>query len=162
MLAAAAAAAALLSGPGRPAAAAQDEFVHVLTVTVPASGWLDTRLDLEQGRVYRFRAEGRISLQKGNPVAGCGPEGLDIRTQQQPLLGRNLGCLVAKVAQLISVRVDEETGEETRDEIVRLFAIGPEAEVTAPLSGRLYLGPNENVISDNDGDFRVVVWLKSL
>jgi len=126
-------------------------------ITVPAAaGWVDAGFDVSEGDVYIFLAEGQITLQRGNPAAQCGPEGMDLRTTQQPILDRNLGSLVGKVAQLISVRIDEDTGEEIRDEIFALFPIGSETRVVIPIQGRLYLGINESVVKDNGGELSVV------
>ncbi len=131
------------------------------TIAVPAAaGWVDSGLDVTAGREIEFHASGEISLQVGNPDATCGPAGLDLRSMQQPVPERNLGALVGKVAQVVGVRKDEETGEEIPDEIVRLFYIGPDGVWAMPLSGRLYLGVNENVIKDNAGEFSVSVSLR--
>jgi hypothetical protein len=121
-------------------------------------GWADTGLDVVQGEEFYLTASGEISLQRGNPSAGCGPAGLDLMTTQQPILNQNLGALIGRVAQLISVRTDEDTGEEIRDEIVEYFFIGAERTVTVPIKGRLYLGINENVVKDNAGEFTVLIY----
>ena len=47
--------------------------------------------------------------------------------------------------------MDEETGEETRNEIVEFFYIGSEQSVEMPIDGSLYLGINELVTDDNSG-----------
>jgi hypothetical protein len=126
------------------------------TIVVPAdAGWVDSGIDVLQGDEWAFRATGRITLQRGNPAAECGPEGLDFMTVQQPMPDRNTGALIGKVAQLVSVRVDESTGEEIRDEIISVFYIGPENDVFMPIRGRLYFGVNENVVQDNAGSFVV-------
>lgn len=131
----------------------------VKKLAVPANaGWVDTGLDAAQGDGFHFRASGTVSLQRGNPSADCGPLGLDLITTQQPVADRNIGALVGKVAQLIDVKKDEDTGEEIRDEIVRYFYVGEEADVIAPIRGRLYLGVNENVFKDNGGEFAVLIY----
>lgn len=122
------------------------------------AGWVDTGIDVEEDEEFLFRGEGEISLQKGNPDAACGPDGADIQGLQQPVRDRNLGGLVGKVAQIMSVRADEKTGEEVRDEFVRFFFIGREQSVAMSIRGRLYLGVNENVVKDNDGEFRVAIF----
>jgi hypothetical protein len=71
---------------------------------------------------------------------------------------RNMGCLAGKVSQILAVRTDEKTGEEVRDELARYFFIGRELAVVMPLRGRLYVGVNENVVRDNDGEFRVAIF----
>lgn len=133
--------------------------VLVKKVVVPANaGWVDTGLDLLPGEEYLFKASGEISLQRGNPSASCGPAGLDLVTVQQPVPSQNLGALIGKVAQLIGVRRDEDTGEEVRDEIAAYFFIGAENGLSVPVKGRLYLGVNEDVIRDNSGEFTVEVF----
>jgi hypothetical protein len=133
------------------------ELVKKLTVPGNA-GWVDTGLDAAQGDAFHFKASGEISLQKGNPAANCGPAGLDLVTTQQPVPDRNIGALIGKVAQLIDVKKDEDTGEEIRDEIVRTFFVGEAADLTAPIRGRLYLGVNENIFKDNGGEFTVLIY----
>jgi len=139
----------------------EDNLTPVKEVEVLANlGWVDTEIDVKEGGVYVFQASGTISLQKGNPVADCGPEGLDLQTVQQPITDHNLGALVGKVVKVLQVRIDEETGEEIREEVTKVFFIGPQAEVNIALEGRLYLGINDNVYADNDGKFVVSIFKK--
>jgi hypothetical protein len=146
------------SASGVPGCRPQDP-VPVKELIVPGNaGWVDTGIDVEEDEEYFFRGEGEISLQKGNPEAACGPDGADIQGLQQPLPERNLGCLAGRVSQVLAVRTDEKTGEEIRDEFVRYFFIGREIAVVMPIKGRLYIGVNENVVRDNDGEFRVVIF----
>ncbi len=130
----------------------------VKKIIVPAAaGWVDTGIDVGPGEAFVFSASGEVSLQRGNPDAGCGPGGLDVFTVDQPVPDENLGALIGRVAQLVSTRADEDSGMEIRDEIFVLFFIGPERTVTVPVKGRLYLGLNENVLKDNAGEFTVLV-----
>lgn len=134
-------------------------FVLVKTLVVPAAaGWVDTGIDLAQGDEIVVKGQGEITLQKGNPAAVCGPGGIDIMTVQQPIPDRNIGALIGKVAQLISTKIDEDTGEEIRDEIVAYVFFGVENDVMAPIKGRLYLGINETVIKDNAGEFTASIY----
>jgi len=127
-------------------------------ISVPAQfPWTDTGLDVLEGQLIYFRAAGSVSLQKGNPVAYCGPSGYNLQTVQQPIQDRNLGALIGKVYLLISVEKDSETGEEIRHELSRLFYIGSENRVEMPIKGRLFLGVNENLVQDNDGRFEVEI-----
>jgi hypothetical protein len=119
--------------------------------------WTDTGLDVSAGEEVSFEAEGRISLQKGNPEAECGPEGYDLLTIRQPVPGRNLGALIGKVVIALTVTVDEKTKQEKRDEVAELFYVGTKNIVSMPAKGRLFLGINETVIGDNAGEFRVTV-----
>ncbi len=134
-------------------------LVLVKTLVVPAAaGGVDTGIDLAQGDEVLVKATGEITLQKGNPAASCGPAGIDIMTVQQPIPDRNIGALIGKVAQLISSKIDEDTGEEIRDEIVAYVFFGVENDVLAPIKGRLYLGVNETVIKDNAGEFTALIY----
>jgi hypothetical protein len=147
--------------PGGPALQVQAPSAAgpaVTKIAVPAdAGWVDTGIDVGPGEELVFSASGEVSLQRGNPDAGCGPGGLDVFTVDQPVPNENLGALIGRVAQLVSTRMDEDSGMEIRDEIFVLFFIGPERTVTVPVKGRLYLGLNENVLKDNAGEFTVLV-----
>ena len=121
-------------------------------IGVPADvPWTDIRFDVKAGQRIAFQARGGISLQQGNPGGYCGPDGLGFSTVQQPLSDTNFGALIGKVVLLISVEVDEETGEETRSEIIEYFYIGSEQSVEMPIDGSLFLGINELVVADNSG-----------
>jgi hypothetical protein len=120
--------------------------------------WTDTGLDVVEGQEIIFRAVGQISLQKGNPVTYCGPDGYNYQSLQQPLQDQNIGALIGKVYFLISLEVDEETGEEIRNEKEEIFYIGSSNRITMPMDGRLYLGINENLVVDNDGVFNVLIY----
>lgn len=134
-----------------------------LVIAVPANvSWTDTGLEVEEGEELSFHASGTISLQVGNPDGFCGPDGLDLQTPQQPLPAEKLGILIGKVSRLLSTEVDPKTKEVIRHEETRVFAIGKERRVLMPLTGRLYLGVNENVVEDNSGEFLVVIQKESL
>lgn len=136
-------------------------FILVMTITVPGGpGWTDTGMEVAEGGEFWFEASGSISLQKGNPEADCGPEGLKLRTMQQPVLEQNLGCLVGKVRFKMDVIEDKETGEKRVREYGETFFIGRSGPAIMPVGGRLLLGPNENVAGDNDGAFVVLVYIK--
>jgi hypothetical protein len=127
-------------------------------VIVPGSAaWTDTGIEVVQGQEIAFEAEGRISLQKGNPQAGCGPDGYDLRTVQQPLADQNLGALIGKVVIAVTLIKDEKSGRELEDEAAELFYVGAGRRVAMPAKGRLFLGINEQVIGDNAGEFSVRV-----
>jgi len=134
---------------------------RIYSSLVPANThWADTGFDVKGGEEIYFRASGAISLQQGNPVAfPCSPDGLDLKTVQQPLPEENIGALIGKIVLLLSVEVDEETGEETRNEIIREFYIGKNKRIEMPIDGKLYLGINELLVADNSGEFRVEMQL---
>ena len=121
--------------------------------------WTDTGLDVARRQEVYFKAKGMISLQMGNPMAYCGPDGYNLKTVQQPLPEENIGALIGKVVCLVSVERDEETGEEIRNEIVEEFHIGEEKRVEMSMGGHLFLGINENVVGDNSGEYEVILVL---
>jgi hypothetical protein len=125
-----------------------------------AVAWTDTGLNVQKGQEYYFQAEGSVSLQKDNPVAVCGPEGLALRTMQQPLLDQNLGALICKVREKVEVTEDKRSGEKIERDVGEVFFVGKENRIVFPAAGRLLLGVNENVTGDNDGAFDVRIYLK--
>ncbi len=140
---------------------------QAVRVVVPSNeSWTDTGYRVLAGQDVQFQGSGIISLQKGNPIAfPCNPDGLrtpdglPMKTAQQPFRDENIGSLIGKVVRLVAIEVDEESGEETRFEEERLFYIGARNKVTMPLSGHLYLGVNELVVVDNDGIFNTLFFL---
>jgi hypothetical protein len=128
------------------------------TGTVP---WTDTGLQVKEGEEFYFEGEGSVSLQKDNPVAVCGPEGLNMRTMQQPLPDQNLGCLVGRVVERTEIDEDKDRGEKTTRQFGPIFLIGRRVRIVMPASGRLFLGVNENLTKDNDGEFTVCIYKKS-
>jgi hypothetical protein len=132
--------------------------VETRTVVVPGNtAWTDTGIEVFQGQEIEFAAEGKVSLQKGNPQADCGPDGYDLQTIQQPLADRNLGALIGKVVIGVTVIKDAKTGQEKTEEAAEFFYIGAGSRVDMPARGRLFLGINELVIGDNAGEFTVTV-----
>ena len=122
--------------------------------------WTDTGYRVLEGQEIQFQSSGVISLQAGNPIAfPCGPEGLNMLTLQKPMREENIGSLIGKVVQVMGIEVDERTGEETPIEKEMLFFIGSRNQVRVPLGGRLFLGVNELVVGDNQGEFSVLLFL---
>ena len=139
------------------------DIVSQSRITVISNeGWVDSGISVFEDDEIYFQAAGVISLQRGNPIAYCGPNGYDLKTVQQPIRDRNIGALIGKVVKLISIEIDEETKEEIRHEQVEYFYIGSERRVAMPISGRLFLGINENVVGDNSGSFRVTLSFRDI
>jgi len=134
-------------------------FEFVKTVEVAGNvAWTDSGLDVKAGEEFYFEASGTVILQKDNPVAECGPDGLRLRTMQQPVPERNLGGLVGRVVVKVEVVEDKETKEKSSRDYGEVFFIGSAALAAMPADGRLTFGANENVVGDNDGVFTVVVF----
>ena len=131
------------------------------TTHLGTAPWTDTGIAVKEGQEFYFEAEGTVSLQKDNPVASCGPEGLSLRTMQQPMSDQNVGCLIGRVLERTEVVEDRDRGEKTVREFGPMFAIGKEARLAMPASGRLLIGVNENLTKDNDGAFIVSIYRKT-
>ncbi len=165
VLAAAASPSAHLSGQDPkpvPAGDRPEGFELVKKTThIGTAPWTDTGIDVKEGQEFYFEADGTVSLQKDNPVAACGPEGLNLRTMQQPLSDQNLGCLIGRVLERTEVVEDKDRGEKTFRVFGPIFGIGKLARLAMPASGRLLIGVNENVTMDNDGAFTVSIYRKT-
>lgn len=143
-------------------AASPEGFELVKTIEHNGSAaWTDTGIEVKPGEEYYFEAEGLISIQKDNPVATCGPEGLSLKTMQQPLTDQNLGCLIGIILTRVEVLEDKRTKEKAQRRFGERFPIGKQTRVIIPEAGRLLLAVNENVAGDNDGKLIVAVYRKA-
>jgi hypothetical protein len=144
-----------------PAPLAPEGYVLVKTIVLPGTvDWIDSGLEVKPGDELFFEAEGSVSIQKGNPVAACGPEGLSLRTMQQPIPDRNLGCVIGMVVIRTDVIEDKETKEKTEKRWGEPFPIGRGGAAAPAEAGRLWLGINENLTGDNEGAFTIRVYLR--
>ncbi len=144
------------------AGAVPEGFVLIKTISHTGSAaWTDTGIEVQLGDELYFEAEGSVSIQKNNPVAVCGPEGLSLQTMQQPVLDKPLGCLIGMVVFRVDVAEDKETKEKTERRYGERFVIGKGLLTTMPETGRLMLGINENVTGDNEGEFVVRIYRKA-
>lgn len=135
----------------------------VRMTVISHQNWTDSGYRVLEGQEIQFQSSGVISLQAGNPIAfPCGPEGLKMLTLQKPLREENIGCLIGRIVQVVGIEVDERTGEKTPIEIESLFFIGARNRVKMPLSGHLFLGVNELVVGDNQGQFSALFFLLNL
>lgn len=140
----------------------EEQEVSLEVIVLANEAQTDTGLDVRENQEIYFEASGQISLQKGNPLAECGPDGYHLQSVQQPFLDKNIGAVIGKVVWLISVEIDEKSGEETRYAISEKFYIGAKNKVVMPLTGRLFLGINENLVGDNAGEFTVKVYISKM
>jgi hypothetical protein len=110
-------------------------------INVPArERWLDTGIEVRSGQVIRFQASGRV---KWGPGRQDGPEGEDNSPHNpgRPIPSRPAAALVG--------RIDNDSP----------FFIGSDnSPIRARSSGRLYLMINDDVLEDNSGSFRVVIY----
>jgi hypothetical protein len=110
-------------------------------VNVPArERWLDTGVEVRSGQVIRFQASGRV---RWGPGRQDGPEGEDNSPHNpgRPIPSRPAAALVG--------RIDNDSP----------FFIGSDnGEIRVRSSGKLYLMINDDVLEDNSGSFRVIIY----
>lgn len=101
--------------------------------------WTDTGIDVRAGQTVYFEASGQVRWGRDRRD-GPGGEHNSPSNPNRPMSNRNAAALIGKI------------GGDT-------FFIGDD---TGPMrmrsSGRLYLGINDDVLTDNSGTFRVVVY----
>jgi len=104
--------------------------------------WNDTGIDVRAGQSVYFEAQGRVRWGRDRQDGPAG-ERNSPPNPGRPMGNRNAAALIGRI------------GSDSGD----LFFIGGE---TGPVrlrgSGRLYLGINDDVLTDNSGNFRVVVY----
>jgi len=106
--------------------------------------WTDTGIILRAGDVVMLNASGRIQMST-DPGDTATPAGSTRgRTARDaPVLNQLAGGLIAKVGDYPPMFIGERT------------------PVTAPVSGRLYLGVNDDHLPDNQGEFVVTVGVQA-
>lgn len=103
--------------------------------------WIDTGIEVRAGQELYFSAEGQV---RWGPSRRDGPAGErnSPHNPGRPIPNRPGAALIGKIGD--------------RDEY---FFIGEESgPFRARSSGRLYLGVNDDVLSDNSGSFRVMIY----
>ena len=112
------------------------------TFTVAANRqWTPTGIRVRQGEVIRFQSSGEISFTGAGDKAGVAGSSAHKLVAGSPLPGALAGALIG--------RIDNGAA----------FGIGDQTSITAPASGLLYLGTNDDNVSDNSGQFQVVISL---
>jgi hypothetical protein len=110
--------------------------------TVSANvAWNDTGIDVRAGQSIYFEAEGQVRWGRDRRDGPAG-ERNSPANPNRPMGTRNAAALIGKIG---SSNDPFFIGDET----------GP---VRVRSSGRLYLGINDDVLTDNSGNFRVVVY----
>ena len=106
------------------------------------AAWVDTGIDVRSGQTVYFEATGQARWGRDRRDGPAG-ERNSPPNPGRPMPNRNAAALIGKI------------GSSSND----LFFIGDE---TGPVrvrgSGRLFLGINDDVLTDNSGNFRVVVY----
>jgi hypothetical protein len=112
------------------------------TIVSADVSWNDTRIDVRAGQTLYFESQGRVTWGRGRRDGPAG-ERNSPSNAARPIPNRNAAALIGKI------------GNGSSD----FFLIGDETgPVRMRSSGRLYLGINDDVLTDNSGNFRVVVY----
>ena len=125
-----------LSG-GRPSGMRERQVI--VSADVP---WNDAGIEVRAGQTIYFEAQGQVRWGRDRRD-GPGGERNSPSNPNRPMGNRNAAALIGKV------------GNTSND----FFFIGDQTgPVRMRSSGRLYLGINDDVLTDNTGNFRVVVY----
>jgi hypothetical protein len=122
---------------GRPGGLRERQIV--VSADVP---WNDAGIDLRAGQTIYFEATGNVRWGRDRRDGPAG-ENNSPANPNRPMPNRPAAALIGKV------------GNTSTD----YFFIGAEqGAIRARSSGRLYLGINDDFLSDNSGNFRVIVY----
>jgi hypothetical protein len=109
------------------------------TIVSADTAWNDTGIDVRAGQTIFFESQGRVRWGRDRQDGPAG-ESNSPPNPNRPMGNRNAAALIGKIGN-------------------DMFFIGDE---TGPIrvrsSGRLQLGINDDVLTDNSGNFRVVVY----
>ena len=109
------------------------------TIVSADVAWNDTGIEVRAGQTVYFEATGQVRWGKDRRD-GPGGERNSPNNPNRPMGNRNAAALIGKIGN-------------------DMFFIGDETgPVRLRTSGRLYLGVNDDVLTDNSGNFRVVVY----
>ena len=101
--------------------------------------WNDSGVDVRSGQTIYFEAQGRVRWGQ-NRQDGPAGERNSPSNPNRPMGNRNAAALIGKIGN-------------------DMFFIGDDTgPVRMRSAGRLYLGVNDDVLTDNSGNFRVVVY----
>ncbi len=130
------------NGPAAAAVGTSGTLANGRTIQVAANqAWTDTGIDVNAGDKVMFQASGQITIGR-SAGQNASPDGnASFRNPKYPEPNSPGGALIGRVGT---------NG--------RAFGIGTQTQpLPMPAAGRLYLGVNDNELSDNSGSFSVVV-----
>jgi len=110
----------------------------------PASGWLDTGIDLNAGDTLHFTATGQLQYSNARQANGPGglPRAFTDALRALPVNDSGRGSLVARISA---------------SDAARAFLVGEQLTCKAPVAGRLYLSINQSSFDQATGSFHVVI-----
>ena len=102
--------------------------------------WTDTGITVRQGDIVRFQTSGQVQLSDNSSDMASVAGSLNRRRAPDAPIGEVLaGALIARVGAYTP------------------FGIGDQTQITVPVSGRPYLGVNDDHLADNRGEFIVTL-----
>jgi Ca2+-binding EF-hand superfamily protein len=105
--------------------------------------WTDAGIAVRRGDVVTFQSSGEISMSDASDVATPAGAKSGRKAPDAPLLNQPAGALIARIGDYGPIFV------------------GGRNTITAPVSGRLFLGVNDDHLPDNRGSYTVVVGVQS-
>jgi hypothetical protein len=127
------------SGTNTTLSGAGSQYVRVN----PQQRWTDTGLDVRAGDTITFDASGTIQMSdNADDVATPAGSRTGRTAPDAPILNQLAGALLARIGGSGPIFV------------------GDRRSITAPVSGRLYLGVNDDHLPDNRGEFAVNVGIQ--
>ena len=113
-------------------------------------GWQSTAVSVREGDTIHITASGRFTLAKEPKPWVSEPQGVSIRYHQGQPLGKLLAIIVPDISQV-------QAGQQFATS--KVLPIGREAELTAPVTGTLFLRVNDfwNELADNAGEVTVEI-----
>jgi hypothetical protein len=127
----------VLSGTGGATATSGDGGA-TRSVRVPAnSRWVDTQITVQQGQTVNVRTSGEVNVGNNVTAGAAGARTGERAPSRAPLPNLPMGALVGRIGNGAA------------------FAIGDQSSFPAPSSGQLFLMVNDDVVSDNSGEFTV-------
>jgi hypothetical protein len=104
------------------------------------SAWTDTGLFVNRGDIITFDAQGEVQLSTGSEDVATTAGARSGRTAANaPLPSTLAGALIGRIGNSAA------------------FGVGNQRQITAPATGELFLGVNDDYLQDNSGEFRVRV-----
>ena len=102
--------------------------------------WTDTGITVRAGDVIRFQTSGQVQLSdNSSDMAGVAGSVQRRTAPDAPISGVLAGALIGRIGAYSP------------------FGVGDQGQITAPVSGRLYLGVNDDHLLDNRGEFVVTL-----
>lgn len=132
------------AGGGSPVIGAVTGTAGTQTVRVNSQvRWTDTGITVRAGDVITFSTQGQVQLSDNAQDMASSAGSLSGRTAADaPISGVLAGALIGRIGNYNAI------------------AIGNQGTITAPVSGRLYLGVNDDHLPDNRGEFTVQVGMQ--